>query len=218
MNATLGAMRPPQAGSRMNRVVAVAGPTGGGKSTLVRGLAAVLGNACAIHMDDYERMTREPAAKVMQWMARGAAFDELAIPLLAEHLDKLKRGEAVREPTRSTTIPPRETIVFETQFGRVHGPTGALVDYLIWIDIPLEVALARKVKSMLADGLSAPPADARARMEGVEAYLGHYMALVRPLLLTQAERVRPGADLVVDGTLPPPMLLRQACQALQAAP
>ncbi len=173
-------------------VVAVAGPTGSGKTALVKGLVARLGDASALHMDDYERMTREPIGDVQRWAERGADFDELAVPLLGEHLRQLKSGQPVRD------VAPRKYIVFETQFGRAHAQTGGLIDLLIWIDVPLELALARKLKAFAADALR--DANPRDRLAWLDAYLGNYLVLVRRLLVMQAERVRPQADLMLDGS------------------
>jgi len=189
-------------------VVAVAGPTGSGKTSLVQALAAALGDACVLHMDDYERMTREPIGDVQRWAERGADFDELQVPLLGEHLARLKAGEPVRG------IVPRKYIVFETQFGRAHAATGALIDSLIWIDVPLDVALARKLKAFAAEALrDERPRD---RLAWLDAYLGNYLALVRRLLLLQAERVRPQADLVLDGSgALEPMVARARAHVLE---
>ncbi len=185
----------------MSCVVAVAGPSGGGKTSVVRALVARLGDAAAIHMDSYERMTREPIGKVLEWAERGADLDELPVPLLDEHLGRLKRGEAVVEPSGGAAIAPRKYIVFETQLGRAHRATGALIDLLIWIDTPLEIALARKLKSLTAEALrEAQPARVRERMAWLDGYLANYLALVRRLMVMQQARVRPQADLVVDGS------------------
>ncbi len=184
----------------MRYVVAVAGPTGAGKSALVGALAAGLGEGCALHMDDYERMTRAPLADVARWAERGADFDELDVPLLGEHLRRLKAGEPVLAPGRSAPLQARTYIVLETQFGRAHGATGPLIDLLVWIDVPLEIALARKLKAFCAQASGEPPEAARERLAWLDGYLAGYLGLVRRLLVLQAERVRPGADVLVDGS------------------
>lgn len=185
----------------MSFVVAVSGPTGGGKTALVQGLVAQLGDACAIHMDHYERMTREPVESVARWAERGADFDELPVPGLAEHLRRTKEEAASKY------------IVFETQFGRAHRETGPLIDLLLWIDVPLEVALARKAKAFCAEALrDGREQAARERLAWLEGYLAGYLGLVRPLLLVQAERVRPQADLMLDGGADPQALVRRASE------
>jgi uridine kinase len=172
----------------MSYVVAVAGPTGGGKSALVQALVERLDDACALHMDDYERMTREPLERVARWAERGADFDELDVGGLVERLQALKAGAAPRY------------IVFETQFGRAHRATGSLIDLLIWIDVPLEIALARKLRGFCAQARQGPAEAARERLAWLDGYLAGYLDLVRRLLVLQAERVRPGADVRIDGS------------------
>jgi uridine kinase len=200
----------------MRYVVAVAGPTGGGKSALVAALAAGLGDACALHMDDYERMTRAPLDDVARWAERGADFDELDVPLLGEHLRRLKAGEPVRAPGRAAELAPRKYIVLETQFGRAHRATGGLIDLLIWIDVPLEIALARKLRAFCAEARQAGPEAARERLAWLDGYLAGYLDLVRRLLVLQAERVRPQADLVVDGRAAPEAIARLARERILA--
>ncbi|MGH8745934.1 MAG: hypothetical protein ACREUK_05535, partial [Burkholderiales bacterium] len=169
--------------------------------SVVRGLVEQLGDASAIYMDSYERMTREPIGNVRLWTERGADVEELPVPLLAEHLQQLKRGEPVVEPAGQTAIAPRKYIVFETQFGREHRATGAQIDLLVWLDTPLEIALARRLKAFCAEALhGARAGGAWERIEWLDAYLANYLSLVRRLLLLQCERVRPRADLVVDGS------------------
>jgi len=156
-------------------------------------------------------MTRAPIAELVQWVERGAHVEELSVPLLADHLRELKGGRPVAGPGRPTPTEPRKYVVFETQFGRAHRPTGEQIDLLIWIDTPLEIALARKLKDVTAEALRDGRVQAaRERLAWLDGYLANYLALVRRLMLMQHERVRPHADVVVDGAVGLPALVQQA--------
>src|SRR5215469_5017008 len=115
--------------SALAAVIAVAGPPGGGKTTLVRRLAARL-NAPTLHYDDYEQITRRSPAEVEAWLDRGAPADEVPLPGFAEALARLK-GNGARY------------IILDFLLGRAHGATAGGIDFLIWIDTPLDIALTR---------------------------------------------------------------------------
>ncbi|MGA7984417.1 MAG: hypothetical protein WCA01_04480 [Burkholderiales bacterium] len=203
----------------MRHVVAVCGPIGGGKTSVVRGLVRLLGDAVAIHMDSYERMTSAQIDDVARWAERGADVEQLPVPLLAEHLRALRRGETVADPARGAPIAPRKYIVLETQFGRQHQSTGEQIDLLIWIDTPLDLALARKLKAFTDDALRERAEAGRERLAWLDGYLANYLALVRRLMLLQAARVRPQADIVLDGSGELEAIVREArLQVLRSLP
>ena len=183
----------------MGRVVAVAGVAGAGKSTLARGLVDALGDAVGVHIDRYQRITNRPVREIVRWMRDGASFDEFEIPLLADHLQRLKQGVGVVDPVTMEAIPARKYVVFETHFGRAHEPTGKHIDFLVWVDTPLEVALARNVRDLIRP-LIRQPAPERERLMRLSEYVESYLADVRSLVLLQRERVAAEADLRVDGT------------------
>jgi len=195
----------------MPYVVAVAGPVGGGKTTFVNALAQRLGDASAMFCDSYERMTSEPAAAIEQWIARGADYDELIMIGLAEDLDRLKRGETVIDPLRKVEIVPRKYLVLETNFGRAHTASGRHIDFLIWLDLPLEIALARKVRQFTTMFLTKyRPEDYRDCLQWLDEWLANYLRFIRNLLHMQRERVRPQADLVLDGEQSLETMIEQA--------
>lgn len=191
----------------MNIVIAVAGPPGSGKTTLALALVGALGDATSIHMDNYEQMTRKPVDEVVRWMDAGAAFDHVPMPGLEEHLARLKAGHAVIDPATGAAVRAARHIVFETQFGRAHPATGRHIDLLVWLDTPADVALARVLKAHTSAACREADALACAgRMAWLDAYLDNYLKLVARLVTLQRERVRPGADIVVDGAVDPGVL------------
>lgn len=180
-------------------VIAIAGPVGAGKTTLAQAVAHQLADAAMLQFDHYERITEQSIEQVRDWVQGGADLDAIAIPGLAEALQALKAGRAVVDPLTGATIPSRKYILFETQFGRRHAATGRYIDLMIWVDTPLDVALARKVRQFAAALEGSDPAEARRFATWLHEYMGNYVDVVAGLLRMQKESVGAGADLVVDG-------------------
>ena len=200
----------------MAYVVGVAGVAGAGKSTLVRGLVQALGDAAAIHIDDYQRITREPIRAIVQWAERGGEFDEFKVPLLGEHLERLKRGEPVVDPLALREILPRKYIVFETLFGRAHRDTGRHIDFLIWVATPLDIALARNLRDLTRAAMNESGPVSADRLTRLHHYVQHYIDEVRPLVLMQESRVRESADFSVDGSMDPDRIIENARREIVA--
>jgi uridine kinase len=197
-------------------IAAIASGVGGGKSTLVASLAAELGDAAStVHFDHYERVTEQPVEAVRRWMAAGADPDALTIPGLAEDLEALKSGRMVTDPLTRAHVPARRVVLFETQFGRRHAASGRHIDLLIWIDTPLDVALARKLRQLAGAAAAQGAREAAAFAAWLPAYLDNYLGLVEKLLRSQRETVRPQADLILDGRKDPARLRLEAAQAIR---
>lgn len=198
----------------MTTVIGVAGAAGAGKSTLVRELLARLPRSSSIHIDHYQRITRQPVDAIVEWMERGADFDEFQIPVLGEHLQRLRAGETVLDPLTLDRIQPLDVVLFETHFGRAHRATGAQIDLMVWIETPLDVALARNVAAMLAPMRLGAVTPTRDRLDLLDGYLQNYVRGVRRLAALQRERLRADADITLDGLLPPAELADAAHRAI----
>ena len=193
------------------RIVAVAGSVGAGKTTLVRALGQHLG-AVVIHFDDYERITLQSPADMARWIEAGASFDELVVGELPRVLGALKAGQAVPGHD-GAWLQPTPHIVLETQLGRQHTATGRYIDHMIWLDLPADVALARKLQQ-LAGMVRA--GESQGFVGWLQRYLVHYQAMVAPLLAKQKASVAPEADITLDALQPPEQVLAGALQALGA--
>lgn len=187
----------------MNRapIVAISGHPGGGKTSLTKALQEKLG-VPALHYDDYEHVTSWPSAKVREWIERGSNYDEIMLePLVAELI-------------RLAEVTPRpKCVLFDTLLGRAHGATGALIDTLIWIDTPADIALARMIGA--AAGRARAAQEAPAFVGWLESYLAHYTGFIAGTYTVQIERVRPAADIIMDGRAAPQRLADEAAQLIR---
>ena len=184
----------------MRYVIAVAAPIGGGKTTLAGAIANKLKDATIINYDHYEKTTREPVDNLIQWMENGANFNDFIVPKLSFDLDKLKRGEPVIDPFTNMEITSNKYIVFEMPLGKEHKDTAGYIDLLIWIEIPLDIALARKVKEFTDIFLKKH--NQERHKDGViwlNKYIDNYLKVVRDVLQIQKKKVSVNADIIIDG-------------------
>jgi uridine kinase len=196
-------------------VIAVAAPVGGGKTSLVTAIASALGDAAIISYDNYERSTIKSPDEMRRWMLNGALFDDLPAPGLADDLVRMKRGEAIIDPGTGTSIQAKKLIIFEMPLGREYTATSRFIDYLVWIDTPLDMALARKIKEFIAH---LPPGsgerETRAFLSWLGSYIDSYMDIVGKMLDLQRERVPVHADLILDGRNGIEALVLQALEGI----
>ena len=194
--------------NNLRYLIGISGPPGAGKTALVQGLSAAMHDTTTIHMDSYQRMVQPFPEQVQRWLRQEAGIGEFQIPQLSEDLATLRSGAPVAEPGTGAEIPPRKYILFETRYGRAHRATGRDIDLLICIDTPLDVALARNLRTAVATSLR----DAKTRsleecVRDLHDYLDQYPDTMRALTISEKNRVAADADLVVDGLLPIPQLI-----------
>jgi uridine kinase len=183
-------------------VVSIASPPGGGKTTLSRMISAKLHDAPILHYDDYEALTRRSPADIERWLDEGARLDEIPVPGYLEKLTSLKAAGTAY-------------IVVDGPLGRAHPPTAAMIDFLVFLDTPLDVALARVLRQQASLAAhSAEPGGPHKFAVWLEAYLDNYAHFMRRSYVMQRAVVLPQADLVLDGALAPDRLLELILRAL----
>lgn len=82
----------------------------------------------AIHFDRYPV---DMPADISRWLAEGADFNEWQAAELADVVSQVGAGGQV--------------VIFEAPLGWRHQATGKHIDFLVFIEVPLEIALARFV-------------------------------------------------------------------------
>ena len=173
-------------------VVGISAVSGGGKTAATRRLAEILGDAVAIHFDDYAETNVYPA-DLHRWFAEGADYDAYETPLFTRHLQALKAGRRISYPIGGAIVGTARYVVADAPLGRAHSDSGRLIDLLVFIDTPLDVAMARRILRDIE--LADEP------LQHVIAELAGYEARARPIYEHFQERMRADADLVIEGTL-----------------
>ncbi len=189
-------------------VIALCGPPGSGKSTLMRAIASLRPAYPTVDYDAFPNATALPLRDIKAWFERSADPNEFLVPELEAHL------EALTKPNGSGEAPP--VLLFETPFGRTHRQTGRFIDFLVWVDIPLEIALARQISAMCRQRKNPTLQEYEAFIAGLEIFLQNYTEIIVQMYKRQAIEVRAGADLILDG-LKSPAELAETVLATAAA-
>jgi uridine kinase len=121
-------------------IITISGASGSGKSTIAKMISERLQNSELIYFDAYQSSTNypDPNDKTIQFDPRN-----IESPLFFADLCKLISGESIHDPWNRRLNPARFFIIDEP-FGRLRREMSNMVDAVIYIDTPLDIALARR--------------------------------------------------------------------------
>ena len=192
-------------------VIGISSPSGGGKTTLTRRVVELLPQAVAIFFDDYDFDTIHPES-FRKWLEQGADYAAWKTPQLAADLQKLRDGQSIVSPVDGSTISPAKYVVFDAPLGYAHPETARLIDFMVFIDTPLDIAMARR---LLRDFPSTSDAGFNRRIDCLQAQLNSYLDYGRLAYLEMDQQIKPGCDQVVDGARPVDEIAREIVEAVQ---
>ena len=178
-------------------IVGISAVAGGGKTAVTLRLTEVLEDAVALHFDDYDDTNVHPD-DLQRWFAAGADYDAYMIPVFTNHLRALKGGESIPYPVGGAILGPASHVVVDAPLGRAHTDSGRFIDLMVFIDTPLDVAMARRVLREI-DREGHRTTDEV--LQHVKDDLSGYHARARPFYEEFQERMRTTSDVIIDGTL-----------------
>jgi uridine kinase len=192
-------------------IIALAGTSGAGKSTLMQELVARLGHANALSLDDYESSSVYPP--VREWLDGGADPDQFQTPQFVAAALALREGKSIDHPLTGQVIQPAPYLLLEEHFGRARDGMRDLIDFLVFLDIPLEVAHTRKLlrKNDFFPWEDNPGVFIR----NLRDHLNWYITFGRDFYMAVNTIAAKDCDLVVDGRLSTEQIAEQVIEALK---
>jgi uridine kinase len=163
-------------------LIAINSVSGGGKTALAKQLKESLPASVVFCFDDFDETNLYPE-DFYEWWKRGADLEEFDCPGMAKAInDEIQRGAC-------------EFIIVDYPFGRDHPRFKALIDLSVFVDTPLDVAMARRI---IRDYGAVAGESAAAVLDQLRTELAHYLEKARyPYLDT--DRHKPGSDLILNG-------------------
>jgi uridine kinase len=192
-------------------VIAIAGHSGAGKSTLMESLVTRLGNANSLSLDDYRSSSTYPP--VGEWLEAGADPNQFETPQFSADALALIKGHSIIHPVTQTMIEPANYLILEEHFGRTRSEMQELIDFLIYVDTPLDIAHARKI---LRKGDFLPWEDnPELFIQNLREHLLWYINFGRDFYIAVKRNACKDYDLIVDGTHSTEQIADKVIEAIQ---
>ncbi|WLD92314.1 hypothetical protein [Alkalihalobacillus sp. AL-G] len=156
----------------MGNIIAISGTSGSGKSTLVNELSKQL-NAAALYFDAYQATTHYPH-DMKSRLSLGDEIDpcEITSPNFDQDITQLRNGKKITDPWGRELI-PSEYIIVEEPFGRLRKGISDVLDFVVFVDTPPDICLARRILRDLQ--VEYKTVDSSERLKIVEGFLTSYI-------------------------------------------
>lgn len=166
-------------------IISISGISGSGKTTIATALKERLVNAEIISFDNItgDWLGRD----YCEWSESGADCNEANLSSITDEINRLLKE-------------PLDYIIVDYPFGKAHREVGSYLNYSVWIDIPLDISLARRIlRDFTRRSEKRRPLTGNISAE-VSSYIDFYLARHRNTYFKHIETIKPSVDLIVDGT------------------
>jgi len=175
-------------------VIAIAAVSGGGKTFITTELKQRLSHSKALYFDDYDFDGPEDICK---WVEKGSDYNAWNLTPLAKDIEK-----TINHKSEKT-----EYLLLDYPFAKQHNLMNKYIDYTIFVDTPLDIALSRRI---LRDFKDQSPID-------IQNELIDYLTHQRVAYLDMLKRIKPNSDFIIDGALDKDILLNKILEKLLMA-
>lgn len=173
------------------KIIAIGAVTAGGKTTVVNALKTRLPKTASLHFDDYT-FDGEPD-DLTEWVSKGEEFYNVwdLSPLKTDVEKIINSGEY-------------DYLLLDYPFAYQNKMMKDYLDYCIFIDTPLDIAMARRV---LRDMKDASADDIRNEMHT-------YLNFARPCYVDMLTEILPDSDYVIDGAKELETIINEAMEII----
>jgi uridine kinase len=178
-------------------IIGIAGGTGSGKTTVVNKILERIpaSRVALVPQDSYYKDSSHLPMELRQQINFDHP-DSLEFDLLVDHIQRMKKGEAVEQPmysyltcTRSqetVRVEPRDVVIVEGILIYTHMPLVNEIDLKVFVDADADDRLGRVIQR-----------DMQERGRNVEQVLERYELTVKPMHLQFIEPSKRVADVIV---------------------
>ncbi|NPD88737.1 MAG: hypothetical protein HGN29_08425 [Asgard group archaeon] len=186
--------------SSSSLVIGICGIVSAGKTSLIKDVAKSLQDSVSMLWDDYDHLVKLEFEDPKKWVKDGCDTNRWKTEQFIEDLRSLKDGKQILHPITKEKINPARYIFVEDPTGRTRNEMKTLVDYLIFIDLPHEISLARTYNRELNNMQKLQNPEELVNL--LKFYTQRYLDWFHSALKIIEERIREDADLIVDGLKP----------------
>lgn len=178
--------------------IAISGASGSGKSYLISKLKQKL-NATSIHFGDYVESFSDESEDFQTWLEEGPDLNLWKTPRFTEDIKILLEGRSISPPNSTELQQSAKYILVEEPTGRERDEVAQFIDFVVFIDTPLEVCLANRIKSDIADFKYSENDNAHAFIDYLDEDLDNYLYYYWPIYQAVNQRVMDNCDFLIDG-------------------
>lgn len=158
-------------------VIALSSVSGGGKTAVVSRLNNILQNSNAIYFDDYEFAGPDD---ICDWVQRGADYSEWDLAPMIGDVENIISDNPMN----------LDYLLLDYPFAYIHNGMGKLIDFTVFIDTPLDIAMSRRILRDFKEASS----------ERIINETENYLLQGRDAYLEMLNTIRPNCNLIIDGS------------------